>query len=90
MFVYTVLQMRDVLAYFYETVLWCGQWTYSTEEVTSMVSAHHHFDPYDQRCFHTEKPTGSSSQKVLEVRDLFSRGLHYVSLLGSPFGPFKL
>lgn len=29
--------MRDVLAYFYKTVLWHSQWTYSTEKVTSVV-----------------------------------------------------
>lgn len=55
-----------------------------------METAYHHFDPYDQRCFHMEKPTGCCSQYVLEVWDLFSRGLHYVSLLRSPFNPSKL
>lgn len=55
-----------------------------------MVNTYHHFDHCTPRYFHREKPTGSWSQKVVEMRDVFSRGLQYVSLLASPNDSSKL
>lgn len=60
------------------------------EQVSPLVTTHHHFGSYDQRCFHMEQATGSCLQKVLEERDLLSRGSHYMSLIETPFGPSTL
>lgn len=71
----TVLQMKMYLLTLMKLyVLRCSQWRVTVAQSRESYlhgTAQHHFDPYDQRCFHRQKPTGSCMLDMLAEETYF-------------------